>query len=84
MVDVISVLTNQETPRSASTYWAVLKKRLIQEGAQLLTKCKQLKMTASDGRKRSTDVANTEQRQEKLTKTALMTVVIIIDNFKIA
>ena len=47
---------------SASTYWAVLKKRLNNEGAdQLLTNCKQLKMTASDGRKRLTDVADTEQ-----------------------
>lgn len=61
VVDVVSVLTNQGTPRSASTYWAVLKKRLIQEGTQLLTKCKQLKMKASDGKKRLTDVANTEQ-----------------------
>ena len=39
-----------------------MKKRLKAEGAdQLLTFCKQLKMTATDGRKRSTDVANTEQ-----------------------
>ncbi len=61
VVDVISILTDQSTPRSASTYWAVLKKRIIEEGAQLLTNCKQLKMTAVDGKKRLTDVANTEQ-----------------------
>ena len=62
IVDVIAVLTNQKTPRSASTYWAVLKKRLKDEGAnELLTNCKQLKMTAADGKKRLTDVANTEQ-----------------------
>lgn len=61
MVDVVSILTDQSTPRSASTYWAVMKKRLIEEGAQLLTNCKQLKMTAADGKKRLTDVANTEQ-----------------------
>jgi len=62
IVDVVGVLTEQPTPRNASTYWAVLKKRLNEEGAdQLLTNCKQLKMTASDGRKRLTDVANTEQ-----------------------
>ena len=61
VVDVVSVLTEQSTPRGASTYWAVLKKRLIEEGAQLLTNCKQLKMTAADGKKRLTDVANTEQ-----------------------
>jgi hypothetical protein len=61
IVDVVSVLTDQATPRSASTYWAVLKKRLIEEGFQLLTNCKQLKMTAADGKKRLTDVADTEQ-----------------------
>jgi len=62
VVDVVGVLTDQPTPRSASTYWAVLKNRLSEEGAdQLLTKCKQLKMTATDGKQRLTDVANAEQ-----------------------
>ena len=62
IVDVVAVLTDQPDARHASTYWAVLKKRLNNEGAdQLLTNCKQLKMTASDGRKRLTDVADTEQ-----------------------
>ena len=62
VVDVVAVLTDQPDARHASTYWAVLKKRLNNEGAdQLLTNCKQLKMTASDGRKRLTDVADTEQ-----------------------
>ena len=62
VVDVAAVLTDQPDARHASTYWAVLKKRLNNEGAdQLLTNCKQLKMTASDGRKRLTDVADTEQ-----------------------
>ena len=62
VVDVVAVLTDQPDSRHASTYWAVLKKRLNNEGAsQLLTNCKQLKMTASDGKKRLTDVADTEQ-----------------------
>ena len=62
IVDVVGVLTEQETSRSASTYWAVLKKRMIEEGAdQLLTNCKQLKMKAADGKMRLTDVASTEQ-----------------------
>ena len=61
VVDVVGALTDQPTPRGASTYWAVLKKRLKEEGAdQLLTNCKQLKMTATDGKKRLTDVADTE------------------------
>lgn len=42
VVDVVGVLTDQPTQRNASTYWAVLKKRLKDEGAdQLLTNCKQ-------------------------------------------
>ena len=62
IVDVVGVLTNQPTPRNASTYWAVMKKRLIDEGAeQLLTNCKQLKMKSADGKRYNTDVANTEQ-----------------------
>ncbi len=62
VTDVIRVLTDQPDARGASTYWAVLKKRLKQEGAdQLLTNCKQLKLPASDGKNRSTDVADTEQ-----------------------
>lgn len=61
IVDVVGVLTEQTTARGASTYWAVLKKRLTEEGAgQLLTNCKQLKLSASDGRMRMTDVADLE------------------------
>ena len=62
VVDVIGVLTEQTSIRSASTYWAVLKKRLLKEGAnELLTNCKQLKLQSADGKMRLTDVANTEQ-----------------------
>ena len=62
VVDVVAVLTDQPDARHASTYWAVLKKRLNNEGAnELLTNCKQLKMTATDGKRRLTDVADTEQ-----------------------
>ena len=62
IVDVVGVLTEQPDARHASTYWAVLKKRLSNEGAdQLLTNCKQLKLKAADGKRRATDVANTEQ-----------------------
>jgi hypothetical protein len=61
VVDVVSILTDQATPRSASTYWAVLKKRLIEEGFQLLTNCKQLKLKAADGKRYNTEVSDTEQ-----------------------
>lgn len=63
IVDTVSALTDQNTQRSASTYWSVLKKRLKDEGAdQLLTNCKQLKMKSpKDGKRYKTDVATTEQ-----------------------
>ena len=62
IVDVVGVLTEQQTAKAASTYWAVMKNRLKKEGAdQLLTNCKQLKLKAADGKRYNTDVANTEQ-----------------------
>ncbi|MDX9871769.1 MAG: Bro-N domain-containing protein [Clostridia bacterium] len=61
IVDVIAVLTDQASQRTAAKYWSVLKVRLKNEGNQLTTNCSQLKMTAEDGKKRLTDVANTEQ-----------------------
>lgn len=63
VVDVVGILTEQETPRGASNYWAKLKERLKSEGAsQLLTNCQQLKLKSSqDGKRYKTDVADTEQ-----------------------
>ena len=63
IVDVVAVLTEQETLRGASNYWAKLKERLKAEGAnQLLTNCQQLKMKSpKDGKRYKTDVADTEQ-----------------------
>ena len=63
IVDVVSVLTDQPDQRGASNYWAKLKQRLKEEGAdQLLTNCQQLKMKSpKDGKRYNTDVADTEQ-----------------------
>ena len=47
--------------QAARNYWKVTKKRLKDEGNETVTACNQLKMTASDGKKRLTDVADTEQ-----------------------
>lgn len=59
IVDVISVLTGTENPRR---YWSDLKRKLKAEGAvEVYEKIVQLKMTAPDGKKRLTDVADTEQ-----------------------
>lgn len=61
IVDVVGVLTDQPDTRHAAKYWSVLKVRLKAEGSELTTNCSQLKMTATDGKKRLTDVANVEQ-----------------------
>lgn len=61
IVDVVSVLTDQPDQRHAAKYWTVLKVRLKNEGSELTTNCSQLKMIAQDGKKRLTDVADTEQ-----------------------
>ena len=61
VIDVVSVLTEQSNYQTARNYWKVLKKRLKDEGNESVTNCNRLKMTAADGKKRLTDVANTEQ-----------------------
>lgn len=56
IVDVIEILTDSPIPRN---YWTKVKKGLIEE-SQTHPFWMQLKLTASDGRKRLTDCANTE------------------------
>ena len=58
IVDVVGVLTESANPQ---TYWRVLKKRLLAEGNETVTNCNALKMPATDGKMRLTDVADTEQ-----------------------
>ena len=58
IVDVIAVLTDSLNPQ---VYWRVMKKRLKNEGNETVTDCNGLKMLASDGKMRMTDVADTEQ-----------------------
>ena len=58
IADVVAVLTDSPNPQ---TYWRVLKKRLKDEGNETVTSCNALKMTAADGKRRLTDVADTEQ-----------------------
>ena len=60
IVDVISILTDQPTQRSASNYWRKMRQRLKEEGNELVTICHQLKLEAADGKRYLTDVANTK------------------------
>ena len=61
IVDVCGVLTEQPDTEHARNYWKVLKHRLVKEGNQTVTNCNRLKLRASDGKLRMTDVADTEQ-----------------------
>jgi hypothetical protein len=58
IVDVIAVLTESV---DANAYWRKLKQRLKEEGNETVTNCHGLKMLASDGKMRMTDVADVEQ-----------------------
>ena len=58
IVDVVGVLTESSDP---GAYWRKLKQRLKEEGNETVTNCHGLKLKASDGKRRLTDVANTEQ-----------------------
>ncbi len=57
VVDVCGVLTEST---NAGAYWRKLKQRLNEEGSEVVTFCHGLKLTATDGKKRTTDCANTE------------------------
>lgn len=58
VVDIVGGLTDSSNPRD---YWYRVKKRLDkEEESELSTICRQLKLTASDGQKRSTDCAYSE------------------------
>ena len=61
IVDVVGVLTDSPDYNTGRKYWNKLKQRLKEEGSELVTNCHQLKMTAADGKRRLTDVADTEQ-----------------------
>lgn len=61
VVDVVKVLTESPDYTTGRKYWNKLKQRLKEEGNELVTNCHQLKMKAADGKRRQTDVANTEQ-----------------------
>ena len=58
IVDVVGVLSESIDPQA---YWRKLKQRLKEEGNETVTNCHGLKMVATDGKMRNTDVADTEQ-----------------------
>ncbi len=57
VIDVIEILTGSSIPKR---YWSDLKKKLQAEGSEAYEKIVRLKMEASDGKLRETDMADTE------------------------
>ena len=58
VIDVVQVLTDSENARD---YWFKMKVRVkFEDGAELSTFCRQLKLPAADGKQRLTDVATAE------------------------
>lgn len=52
VADIVGAVTDSVNPRK---YWSVLKTRLKQSHPELTTKCSQLKMVSSDGKRYLTD-----------------------------
>ena len=52
VADIVGAVTESTNPRK---YWTVLKTRLKQSHPELTTKCSQLKMVSSDGKRYLTD-----------------------------
>ena len=57
IVDIIEILAESTKPRD---YWYRLKKRETNNGIDLSTNCRQLKMVSKDGKKYNTECADTE------------------------
>ena len=57
VIDVVAVLTDSSDSKD---YWYRLKKRESEQGVELSTICRQLKLQSSDGKKYQTDCANTK------------------------
>lgn len=58
VVDIVEALTDSNKPR---VYWNAMKTRVkVNDGIELSTICRQLKLESSDGKKYETDCANTE------------------------
>lgn len=58
IIDVVEILTNSTNPRD---YWFKMKIRVKNEdGFQLSTICRQLKLKANDSKMRETDCSNTQ------------------------
>ena len=58
VIDIVEVLTDSSNPQG---YWFKMKQRVtLEDGIELSTICRQLKLVSSDGKKYNTDCANVQ------------------------
>lgn len=60
VIDIVSILTQQDNFKKAQSYWTTLKSRLKREGNESVIKCDKLKLQSADGKFYKTDVADVE------------------------
>ena len=60
VIDIVSVLNEQDDYTKANNYWRWLKRKLKQEKPQLVSAAHGFKFTAADGKKRLTDCFDSE------------------------
>ena len=51
LIDIVSVLTEQESYEKARKYWNKIKQRLKEEKSESVTNCHQLKLSAQDSKR---------------------------------
>ena len=61
ILDIIAILTDQPDYKKVRNYWKWLKNKLNAEGSEVVSITNQLKLVTPDGKKRLTDVVDTEQ-----------------------
>ena len=60
MLDVIGALNNQDDYQKNRNYWKYLKTKLKKEENEVVSVTNQLKLTVPDGKKRLTDVLDSD------------------------
>ena len=59
VVDIVAAINDESDYNKNRNYWKYLKTKLKREGSELVSTTHQLKLTAPDGKKRTTDVLDT-------------------------
>ncbi len=63
VVDIIAAINDESDYQKSRNYWKYLKTKLAKNGDELVSATHQLKLTAPDGKKRSTDVIDADSVQ---------------------